>query len=159
GTYLARARVTIGADTATEVVREVEVRPGRRPPQTQTVAEAPFDPREVVNGAFGRQFAASLAASGTAESRLLLSALGRLAERDYPAAIASLQQDTASGPAAFFLGWAYYGAGETRQAISAWRRAAFLDPTIVPAHLALADAYVRLAQPALAVQAVLAGLA
>ena len=42
---------------------------------------------------------------------------------------------------------------------SAWRRAAFLDPTIVPAHLALADAYVRLAQPALAVQAVRAGLA
>src|SRR5258706_3793939 len=50
------------------------------------------------------------------------------------------------------LGWAFHGAGDDRQAISAWRRAAFVDPTLVSAHLALADAYVRLAQPALATQ-------
>ena len=33
------------------------------------------------------------------------------------------------------------------------------DPTMVPIHLALADVYVRLSQPALAVQALRAGLA
>jgi len=61
--------------------------------------------------------------------------------------------------AAFLLGWAFHGAGDDRQAISAWRRAAFVDPTLVPAHLALAEIYVRLSQPALAMQALRAGLA
>ena len=34
----------------------------------------------------------------------------------------------------------------------------FLDAALVPAHLALADAYVRLSQPALAAQVLQAGL-
>lgn len=158
GTYLARARVLAGAETAAEVVREVEIRSGRRPAETTAAAEPPFDPREVVNGTFGRRFATRLADAGSEEARDMLRALDRLAARDYPAAIAALQQNTTDGAAAFFLGWAYYGAGELRQAISAFRRAAFLDPQIVPAHLALADVYVRLSQPALAVQALRAGL-
>ena len=61
--------------------------------------------------------------------------------------------------AAFFLGWAHEGAGNARGALSAWRSAAHLDPTLVSAHLALADGYLRLANPALAVQALKAGLA
>ena len=92
----------------------------------------------------------------------------RLAAADYPSAIAAFQavlaanpspDKTISGPAAFLLGWAFHGAGDDRQAISAWRRAAFVDPTIVSAHLALADIYVRLSQPALAIQALRTGLA
>jgi predicted Zn-dependent protease len=60
---------------------------------------------------------------------------------------------------AFFLGWAQEGAGDLRAALSAWRGAAHLDPLLVPAHLALADAYLKLSQPALARQALRAGLA
>lgn len=159
GTYLARARVMAGRDTAAEVVREVDIRSGRRPTvQAAADLDAPFDPRDVVEGAFGRSYAARLQASGSSDAAALLHALERLAARDYPAAIAGLQAGT-DGAAAFFLGWAYFGADEMRQAISAWRQAAYLDPTLVPAHLALADVYVRLSQPALAVQALKAGLA
>ena len=46
----------------------------------------------------------------------------------------------------------------TTQAASAWRRAVFLDAALVPAYLALAEAYDRLSQPALAVQALQTGL-
>ena len=60
---------------------------------------------------------------------------------------------------AFFLGWAQDGAGNSRGALSAWRSAAHLDPSLVSAHLALADGYLKLSQPALAIQALRAGLA
>jgi tetratricopeptide (TPR) repeat protein len=60
---------------------------------------------------------------------------------------------------AFFLGWAHEGAGDSRAALSAWRSAAYLDPSLVSAHLALADGYLRLSQPELAMQALKAGLA
>ena len=60
---------------------------------------------------------------------------------------------------AFFLGWAQEGAGDSRAALSAWRSAAHLDPSLVSAHLALADGYLKLSQPALAAQALRAGLA
>jgi tetratricopeptide (TPR) repeat protein len=91
-----------------------------------------------------------------------LKGLERLGASDYLAAIAAfqaaLQGDARDAAAAFFLGWAYHGAGDDRQAITAWRRAAYTDPTIVPVHLALADMYVRLSHQALAVQALRAGL-
>ena len=57
------------------------------------------------------------------------------------------------------LGWAHEGAGDRRQAIGAWRAAAVIDPRMVPAHLALADAYLRMLEPGLAAQAIRAGLA
>ena len=60
---------------------------------------------------------------------------------------------------AFFLGWVHAYRGDDRRSASAWRSAVFLDPTLVPAHLALADAYVRLSQPSLAAQVLRAGLA
>lgn len=161
GPYLARARVSVGPDTVTDVVREVDIRPGRRP-QVDEVA-AVFDPREVVEGTFARQFAQQLRSGGSAEADAALVGLERLGTRDYPGAIAAFQSALAANPSsggtAFLLGWAFHGAGDDRQAISAWRRAAYTDPTIVPAHLALAEIYVRLAQPALAIQALRAGLA
>jgi VWFA-related protein len=80
---------------------------------------------------------------------------------DYAGAAAALQrsQDAeANALTAFFLGWAQEGARNTKDAISAWRAAAHLDPTLVSAHLALADGYLRLSQRALAIQALKAGL-
>jgi VWFA-related protein len=59
---------------------------------------------------------------------------------------------------AFFLGWAQEGAGDSRAALSAWRTSAHIDPSLVSAHLALADGYLKLSQPALAAQALRAGL-
>ena len=59
---------------------------------------------------------------------------------------------------AFVLGWARAGAGDRTGAVTAFRNAALLEPTMVPAHLALADTYLALGHPALAIQAVEAGL-
>ena len=96
---------------------------------------------------------------------LALRGLARFGVADYVGAATELEAAFAADtdPArqartGFFLGWAYAFQGDDRQAAGAWRRAAFLDAALVPAHLALADAYVRLSQPALAAQALQAGL-
>jgi VWFA-related protein len=84
------------------------------------------------------------------------------AREEYAGAAAALDQAFGAEPqnalTAFFLGWAQEGAGNATAALSAWRSAAHLDPSLVSAHLALADGYLRLSQPALAVQALKAGL-
>ena len=153
GTYIARARVLDGRDTASEAVREIEVRRGQRPSSAEGHDVDALDTREAARSAVARRF----------ESKHGTRALERLGAADYPAAIAELKgavdSDPRDGVAAFLLGWAFHGSGDDRQAISAWRRAAFVDPTLVPAHLALAEIYVRLSQPALAMQALRAGLA
>ena len=163
GSYVARARVMTGSDTAAEVVRDVDVRSGRRPAATDVVEPVGFDPNAVVGGVVARQFAANATAAGASTAAEGARALERLGARDYAASIAAFESVLAvepnNAPAAFLLGWAFHGAGDDRQAISAWRRAAFADPTLVSAHLALADIYVRLSQPALAAQALRAGLA
>ena len=91
-----------------------------------------------------------------------LQGFALFAREDYAGAAAALERALASDPksalTAFFLGWAHDGAGDTRAAIGAWRNAAYLDPTLVSAHLALADGYLKLSQPALAAQALKAGL-
>jgi hypothetical protein len=81
---------------------------------------------------------------------------------DYSGAAAALQRSLdaeANALTAFFLGWAQDGAGNSRGAISAWRSAAHIDPSLVSAHLALADGYLKISERALAVQALKAGLA
>ncbi len=92
-----------------------------------------------------------------------LRGLALFAREDYSGAAAALERahqlDQKNALTAFFLGWAHEGAGDSRAALSAWRSAVFLDPSLVSAHLALADGYLRLSQPALAVQALKAGLA
>ena len=80
---------------------------------------------------------------------------------DYAAAAAALQQSLDAQPdalTAFMLGWAQDGAGNAKGAISAWRSAAHLDPSLVSAHLALADGYLKISERALALQALRAGL-
>ncbi len=97
---------------------------------------------------------------------LVLQGLARFAGDDYVGAAAALEAAFAADTEAprqaltgFFIGWAYAYQGDDRQAASAWRRTVFLDAALVPAYLALADMYVRLSQPALAVQVLQAGLA
>lgn len=106
------------------------------------------------------------ATARSAETTPVISALRGLAlfvREDYAGAAAALGAARGTGPAdaltAFFLGWALEGAGQRPAALGAWRSAVHLDPTLVSAHLALADGYLRMGQPALAVQALKAGLA
>jgi len=162
GRYVARARVMVGPDTAAEVERDVDVRAGERPADPVDDETATFDPTAIAGGAVARQFSTALASDRSPAAADGARGLDRLSARDYPAAITAFDAVLAAEPnnaaAAFLLGWTYHGAGDDRQAISAWRRAAFVDPTLVSAHLALADIYVRLSQPALAIQALRAGL-
>ena len=91
-----------------------------------------------------------------------LRGFARFTREDYSGAAAALQRSMdleESALTAFFLGWARDGAGDSRAALSAWRSAAHLDPSLVSAHLALADGYLKLSEPALAAQALRAGLA
>lgn len=90
-----------------------------------------------------------------------LRGLALFAREDYAGAAAALQQSMGleeSALTGFFLGWAHDAAGDRRAALSAWRSAAHLDPSLVSAHLALADGYLKLSEPALAAQALRAGL-
>jgi tetratricopeptide (TPR) repeat protein len=90
-----------------------------------------------------------------------LRGLARYAGGRFDLAAADLRVAAGEPPSAlpsFLLGWVHAAAGEQREAINAWRAAAFADPTLVPAHLAIADAYVRAAEPALAIQALKTGL-
>lgn len=101
-----------------------------------------------------------LAASGFVAAALRGFAL--FVREDYAGAAGALDEaftaDPTSALTAFFLGWARDGAGDTTAAIGAWRSAAYLDPSLVSAHLALADGYLKLSQRGLAVQALTAGL-
>jgi tetratricopeptide (TPR) repeat protein len=101
-------------------------------------------------------------AGDTSEVASGLRGFALFAREDYAGAAAALAQAHDAAPknalTAFFLGWAREGAGDARGAISAWRSAAYLDPSMVSAHLALCDGYLRIAQPALALQALRAGL-
>ncbi|MCY4028396.1 MAG: VWA domain-containing protein [Acidobacteria bacterium] len=102
----------------------------------------------------------------SAIGELALRGLARFAAGDYAGAAEALDAAFAADAdaprralTAFFLGWVHAYRDDDRRSASAWRSAVFLDPTLVPAHLALADAYVRLSQPALAAQVLQAGLA
>jgi hypothetical protein len=162
GTYIVRATVKIDGDTVAESEREVEVRAGSRPAAADA-ADDVFDAAEIASAAFAHEYIDGLTRTHSPALADARRGLDRFAARDFPAAIGALQAalaaDARNGATAFFLGWAFHGAGDDREAISAWRRAAYVDPTLVPVHLALADLYVRLAQPALAIQALRAGLA
>jgi len=93
---------------------------------------------------------------------LALRGLALFVREDYAGAVSNLKAAREAGPdsalLAFFLGWAFEGAGDRPGALGAWRSAAHLDPLLVSAHLALAEAYLRMGERALAVQALKAGL-
>jgi len=88
--------------------------------------------------------------------------LSRFVREDFAGAVTAWTQAQSAQPdhalTAFFLGWAHDRAGDTRAALTSWRGAAHLDPLMVSAHLALAEGYLKLQQPALARQALRAGL-
>jgi VWFA-related protein len=159
GAYVARATVTDAGEEVATVSRQLDVRSGSAP----AAAAAAIDPQ---NATKGPVYARAKGEWVTAEAALAAHAakgFDLFARGDYAHAASELQQAfdsrQTSAATAFVLGWAWEGAGDDRKAISAWRAAATADPSLVPAHLALADAYLRLQNPSLAVQALRAGLA
>jgi tetratricopeptide (TPR) repeat protein len=159
GAYVARAIVRDGAKDVTTVTRQLQILEGTAPS-----ASAPpgADPRAVAQGpifkrAQGEWVTEAPPLAAHAAKGFDLFVRGAFAE-----AAAELERafdaDQRNAATAFVLGWAWQGAGDARKAIGAWRAAAAADPSLVPAHLAIADAYLRLAQPDLAAQALRAGL-
>jgi VWFA-related protein len=163
GFYTARVKVTSGADTIAELSREVDIAAGAAPPAQAASADPLFQPSDILGGDFVRAARARLAQASSPAAIHATKGFHFFAETDYAHAAIELTEalktDGPEAAVAFVLGWAHEGRGEHREAISAWRAAAAIDPTMVPAHLALADAYLRLSQPALAAQALRAGLA
>lgn len=106
--------------------------------------------------------AALPASAGATMPASVLRGMASFAARQYADAAAGYQAaldlDPASGATAFLLGWAHSASGNEIAAITAWRAATVATPTLVPPYLALADAYVHQAQPALALQILRAGL-
>lgn len=117
---------------------------------------------EAVGGRWTRALAALAPAPASDPDAARLRALARIDGEDYAGAVLDLGPIFNAQPTdprlAFVLGWAQVGANNQVGAASAFRSAVFLDPTLVPAHLALAETYLRLNQPALAAQALEAGL-
>jgi tetratricopeptide (TPR) repeat protein len=124
---------------------------------------APVDPRVVAQGALFARARGEWVTADPAVASHANRGLELFTQGNFSGAATELEQaftaKQANAATAFVLGWAWEGAGDERKAIGAWRAAATADPSLVPAHLALADAYLRLRNPALAAQALRAGLA
>lgn len=171
GPYQARVKVTAGSETVADLTRELEIVEGSRPllppPAPESLplggAAAPMRPEDVLGGDFVRAARAALRGSTDSAAMRATQGFDLFARADYGSAAAALGEalrlDQSNAAVAFVLGWAYKEAGDARQAIGAWRAAATIDPKMVPAHLALADGYMRLSERALAEQAIRAGLA
>jgi tetratricopeptide (TPR) repeat protein len=166
GGYQARIKVSAGSETVADLTRELEVVAGSRPLPPPAAGDAatrpPMRPEDVLNGDFIRSARAALGRSTAPPAVHATKGFELFATADYGAAAAELREalrlDQANAAVAFVLGWAYQEAGQSRQAIGAWRAAATIDPKMVPAHLALADGYMRMSERALAEQAIRAGL-
>ena len=92
-----------------------------------------------------------------------LRGLARLGREEYALAAATLGLAFGASPdedaaLAFVLGWARIGADDRTGAVTAFRNAMRIEPTMTAAYLALAETYVGLGHPALARQALEAGL-
>jgi len=169
GAYVTRIKATIGTEVIGEVSREVEIVAGRAPVITPSVATraansdpARMNPAEILAGDFVKATRQSLRQSMAPPAAQATKGFDLFAAGDFGAAATELTAfmkiDQTQAAVAFVLGWAREATGAHREAIGAWRAAAAIDPKMVPAHLALADAYLRIGEPALAVQALHAGL-
>ena len=92
-----------------------------------------------------------------------LRGLARLGREEYAFAAATLGLAFGASPdedaaLAFVLGWARIGADDRTGAVTAFRNAIRIEPSMTAAYLALAETYVGLGHPALARQALEAGL-
>ena len=153
GDYVARAEIRANGELISELRRQVTVVTGHGP-----AVAAPDASARKPNASDAADSAIARAITGPAADGVSLLKSAKYAE----AALAlgtAFDANPKSAPVAFVLGWAHRGAGNFTSAVSAFRNAALLDPSMIPAHLALADTYLEMKQPGLAAQALEAGLA
>ena len=159
GQYVARAVVRVKGEIVADLRRPVEVILGAPPAANAARLADRMRASNVLDGEIAKRLSSRAPTSPTDPVR---RGLTELAREQYAEAAASLGAafEAQSGDAAlaFVLGWARAGAGDRTGAITAFRNAALLEPTMVPAHLALAETYVALGHAALAIQAAEAGL-
>jgi hypothetical protein len=151
GDYVARAEIRAGGEFVSELRRQLTVVDGQPPLELPSPATA----RRAADAA-GSDIAKGI--TGSAQAGVALLAAARYAEAAASLRVA-FDADPKNAAVAFVLGWAERGQGNMTSAVSAFRNAALAAPSMIPAHLALADTYLEMTQPALAIQALEAGLA
>ena len=159
GQYVARAIVRVKGEIVADLRRPVEVILGAAPAGAMAKPADRARASNVLDGEIAQRLSRRAATSATDTIRRGLAELGREQYAESAALLGvafDAQPDDAA--LAFVLGWARAGAGDRTGAVTAFRNAAVLEPAMVPAHLALADMYLALGHPALAIQAVEAGL-
>ena len=164
GDYVAKVDVRAAGEFVAELRRQVTVVVGANP---TPAAAAPSEAVVPSAAADGEVAHALLKSAATSTDPVVLQAAtgvthlkaGHYAEAATALAAAFDASQQRSAPVAFLLGWAERGTGRLVNAVSAFRNATTLDAAMIPAHLALATTYLELRQPALAVQALEAGLA
>lgn len=165
GDYVARAEIRAAGELVADLRRQVSVVVGTNPAPPEEPVRAPRPtPSAAATGIVATALLADAANSPNPAVRQAADGVTQLRAARYTEAAATLSAAfAASGEKvasiAFLLGWAQRGAGNLVEAVSAFRNAATLDGTMTPAHLALADTYLEMKQPALAIQALEAGLA
>jgi VWFA-related protein len=159
GDYVARAEIRADGELVSELRRQVNVVTGRAPAVLQNDVGTSLPPSHVADSEIAK---AILSSPPSATATLAKDGVTLIGAAKYAEAVAALgaafDADPKNPSVAFLLGWAHRGAGTLTSAVSAFRNAALLDPSMIPAHLALADTYLELKQPALAIQALEAGL-
>jgi len=116
---------------------------------------------EAGNGQWSAVLTTTAGVPATDAIGLRLRGLAAMGGDDYATAATSLAASFEIRPeadVAFVLGWALVGGGDRVAAITAFRNASLLHPQMVPAYLALGETYMALGHPALARQALQAGL-
>ena len=164
GDYVARAEIRSGGEFVSELRRQVTVSVGANPvPATDAARDEAPVPSAAADGLVATALLTDAAASTSPAVRQAVGGVASLRAGHYPEAVTALNaafeaSGGKSAPIAFLLGWAERGAGNLVGGVSAFRNAALLDPSMISAHLALADTYMELKQPALAIQALESGL-
>jgi len=165
GDYVARAEIRAGGELVSDLRRQVTVMVGVNPAPVAAIAEAAApEPSAAADGIVATALLTDAKTSTNPAVRQAAGGVTQLKAGRYAEAAATFSaafdaSAAKSAPIAFLLGWAERGTGNLVGAVSAFRNAATLDASMIPAHLALADTYMTLKQPALAVQALEAGLA
>ena len=186
GEYTARATVRRSGAIVADVRRTVEVIVGAPPARSPGVVRArdvldgeiaQVVIRETIDSS-RNTYARAAAAAERRQWQDVLNALANapaddvnvqrlrgialLATEQYAASASALTSafrlQSTDASLAFVLGWASSGADNRPAAIAAFRNAAFLDPSMVAAHIALGETYLSGGHVDLARQAVSAGL-
>lgn len=164
GDYVARAEIRAKGELVADLRRQLTVVVGANPTPVDTARPTAVAPSDAASGIVATALLTEAATSTDAAVRQAAAGVTLLKAAKYAEAVAALTSafdasGSKSAPSAFLLGWAQRGTGNFVAAVSMFRNAAILDPTMIPAHLALADTYLEMKEPALAAQALEAGIA